>query len=73
MKILITGVAGLLGSRLADWIIENLPFDRLYFYGSARPLHVSFGPSNQRSAFKIQKLKGNKIIPKSYKLKANTV
>jgi len=25
MKILITGVAGLLGSRLADWIIENTP------------------------------------------------
>jgi len=23
MKIIITGVAGLLGSRLADWIIEN--------------------------------------------------
>jgi UDP-glucose 4-epimerase len=25
MRILITGVAGLLGSRLADWIIENVP------------------------------------------------
>ena len=25
MKILITGVAGLLGSSLADWIIENIP------------------------------------------------
>ncbi len=25
MKILITGIAGLLGSRLADWIIENHP------------------------------------------------
>lgn len=25
MKILITGVAGLLGSRLSDWIIENIP------------------------------------------------
>ena len=24
MKVLITGVAGLLGSRLADWIIENI-------------------------------------------------
>jgi DNA phosphorothioation-associated putative methyltransferase len=59
--------------EVADWIIENLPFDRLYFYGSARPLHVSFGPSNQRSAFEIQKLEGNKIIPKSYKLKADTV
>ena len=23
MKVLITGVAGLLGSRLADWVIEN--------------------------------------------------
>ena len=23
MNILITGVAGLLGSRLADWVIEN--------------------------------------------------
>ena len=24
-NVLITGVAGLLGSRLADWIIENKP------------------------------------------------
>ena len=67
--VLITGVAGLLGSRLADWIIENLPFDRLYFYGSDRSVHVSFGPSNQKAAFEIRKLAGNKIIPKNYKLK----
>ena len=26
-KILITGVAGLLGSRLADWIIDNTNYD----------------------------------------------
>ena len=25
MKILITGVAGLLGSRMADWLVENKP------------------------------------------------
>ena len=25
MNILITGVAGLLGSRLADWVLENDP------------------------------------------------
>ena len=25
MKVLITGVAGILGSRLADWIIDNVP------------------------------------------------
>ncbi len=29
MNILITGVAGLLGSRLADWIIEKRPFDNV--------------------------------------------
>jgi exonuclease SbcC len=27
MKVLITGVAGLLGSRLADWIIENTDYE----------------------------------------------
>ena len=59
--------------EVADWIIENLPYDRLYFYGSDRPLHVSFGPSNQRAAFEIKKLEGKKIVPKSYKLKVNTV
>ena len=25
MKVLITGVAGLLGSRLSDWILKNKP------------------------------------------------
>ena len=25
MRVLITGVAGFLGSRLADWIIEHIP------------------------------------------------
>ena len=27
MNVLITGVAGLLGSRLADWVINNTDFD----------------------------------------------
>jgi len=30
MKILITGVAGLLGSRLADWIVTNIPDVQIY-------------------------------------------
>ncbi len=28
--------------EVADWVAENTPFDRLYFYGENRPLHVSF-------------------------------
>ena len=27
MNVLITGIAGLLGSRLADWIIKNTNFE----------------------------------------------
>jgi hypothetical protein len=34
--------------EVCDWISENLPFDRLYFYGKASPVHVSFGPENKR-------------------------
>jgi hypothetical protein len=29
--------------RVVDWILEaRLPFDSLYFYGSDRPIHVSY-------------------------------
>lgn len=42
----IDGVGGL---DVASWMIkERLPFDRLYFYGKERPLHVSFGPQHSR-------------------------
>ena len=30
MKILITGVAGLIGSRISDWIIENVENVTIY-------------------------------------------
>jgi DNA phosphorothioation-associated putative methyltransferase len=30
--------------EVAQWIVKNCNFDRLYFYGDARPLHVSVGP-----------------------------
>ena len=33
---------------IAEFIINELPFDRLYFYGSDRPIHISFGPDNKR-------------------------
>jgi len=33
---------------IAQYIITELPFDRLYFYGKDRPIHVSFGPEHSR-------------------------
>jgi DNA phosphorothioation-associated putative methyltransferase len=34
--------------EVADWIAENTPYDRLYFYGVNRPIHVSYGPEQKR-------------------------
>lgn len=35
--------------RVVDWILaEKLPFDSLYYYGAARPIHISYGPQHKR-------------------------
>src|SRR5262249_55078055 len=34
--------------EVAQWIVNQTPFDRLYFYGDKRPLHVSCGPESKR-------------------------
>jgi hypothetical protein len=33
---------------IAKWAAEKLPFDRMYFYGNDRPIHLSFGPEQSR-------------------------
>lgn len=33
---------------IAKWIVSTLPFDRLYFYGDDRPVHVSYRPDHTR-------------------------
>jgi DNA phosphorothioation-associated putative methyltransferase len=36
---------------VAQWIVDNLSFDRIYIYGSSKPIHISYSesPSNQIS------------------------
>ena len=41
-------VAGVPTDQVMAWIRAQLPFDRLYFYGIDRPLHVSVGPELKR-------------------------
>ena len=36
---------------VADWIIGELEFDRLYYYGRDKPIHVSYGPEMMNQAF----------------------
>jgi hypothetical protein len=32
--------------EVAEWVAENTPFDRLYFYGSDRPM-LSYDPEKK--------------------------
>ncbi len=36
--------------EVAKYICKNIEFDRLYFYGKDRPIHISIGPENSRYA-----------------------
>ena len=42
-------IADLPSECLVDWILQNkLPCDSLYFYGSTRPIHISYGLQHKR-------------------------
>jgi len=36
--------------EVAKYICTHLAFDRLYFYGKSKPIHISIGPENSRYA-----------------------
>jgi hypothetical protein len=33
--------------EVAQWVVENTDFDRLYFYGKDKPIHISIGPEQK--------------------------
>lgn len=54
-------------AQVADWIIANLPFDRLYFYGSDRPLHVSYSEKGEGKAYRLVATEGGRLMPRPYR------
>lgn len=48
---------------VADWIVANLPFDRLYYYGPSLPIHVSFGPKPSALAYEMRPTNRGTLIP----------
>lgn len=40
-------------AEVARWIVEHLPFDRLYFYGRDLPIHVSYSNEPAGLAYEI--------------------
>ena len=49
---------------VAEWIITNLRFDRLYYYGEDRPIHVSCGPEQKREAIEMIAAPGGRLMPR---------
>ena len=49
--------------EVAEWVALNTPFDRLYFYGIDKPIHVSFGPENKREFIEMREGKSGRLFP----------
>ncbi|MBS0418031.1 MAG: DNA phosphorothioation-associated putative methyltransferase [Proteobacteria bacterium] len=49
--------------EVASWIASNCDFDRIYFYGSDRPIHVSIGPERSREVYELVQL-GSRRVPR---------
>ncbi|WP_341325801.1 DNA phosphorothioation-associated putative methyltransferase [Methylotuvimicrobium sp. KM2] len=54
--------------EVADWIAENTPFDRLYFYGENRPIHVSYGPEHKKEYIDMVTTESGKQVPRKRRL-----
>lgn len=53
--------------EVAQWIVTHTPFDRLYFYGDDRPLHVSHGPEHKREIVLMMSKENGRPVPQVVK------
>ena len=49
--------------EVAQWMVENTEFDRLYFYGDDKPVHVSYGPEHNRAVVLMKLSEKGKLYP----------
>ncbi|HCZ17668.1 MAG TPA: peptidase m15a [Candidatus Accumulibacter sp.] len=50
--------------EVTHWIVKHLPFDRLYFYGSERPIHISFSATPVQQAFQLAMSSSGRLVPR---------
>ncbi|MFD2113525.1 DNA phosphorothioation-associated putative methyltransferase [Thiorhodococcus fuscus] len=49
---------------VAQWIVANTHFDRLYFYGDDLPVHVSYRPNGDRQIVRMVAGKTSRLMPR---------
>ena len=52
--------------HVASWIVRNLGFDRLYFYGEQAPIHVSVSEKPTRKCTFMARTSGGRTMPRTY-------
>lgn len=57
-------VPGVCSGRVAAFIAAGATFDRIYFYGSDRPLHVSVGPEAKHTVVAMRPGRDGRRIPR---------
>lgn len=51
--------------EVAQWIVANTPFDRLYFYGADQPIHVSVGPEQAAQVVTMLPGPSGRLVPRT--------
>ncbi len=59
-------VPGVPSDDVARWVMQALPFDRLYFYGAERPIHVSWAPERTGEAWEMVPRTGGARVPRRW-------
>ena len=57
-------VPGVDSREVAAWVAKETAFDRLYFYGLDRPIHVSSGPEASRSIVHLRRGPSGRRVPR---------
>ena len=55
--------------QVAKFVVEHLPFDRLYFYGDNRSVHVSVNTEPSSQIVIMKKMK-TRVVPKRMTVEA---
>jgi DNA phosphorothioation-associated putative methyltransferase len=50
--------------EVAQWIVGNTPFDRLYYYCNDKPIHVSYGPNHDRQIVRMEATETGRLVPR---------
>jgi hypothetical protein len=50
-------------AEVANWVRSNTRFDRIYYYGSDRPLHVSYGSQESAGCFRMVDVGRGRRLP----------